>query len=300
VARYPTGQPVRLSTTVKDVTGTLVNATAITLTIKFANADGTSTATGGSPYTPVNDSTGLYHQDIAATDLTTLGHYQYAWTATGTGAGVSFGDFDVFDPFEPALLPLQDAYDALNIPPAQQTAANGAEIAQYVATIETMLERLTGGPIINRTVVERQEMTQMQSVITVRQRPLVSVTSIISVASGTAIDITGGLDLDVNAGTVRRQFTGWPFILPTFVALPIVSITYVAGWGTSAPAAFNTAARIILQNLWNTQHGPSIRPSMGSSDMTTMPGFGFAIPNQAAQLLEGAQNGLPFMLEAYV
>ena len=42
MARYPLNQPIRLSTTVKDVTGTLVNATALTLTVKYANADGTT------------------------------------------------------------------------------------------------------------------------------------------------------------------------------------------------------------------------------------------------------------------
>ena len=298
MARYPLNQPVRVSTTVKDVTGTLVNATAITLTIKYANADGTSTATGGSPYTPVNDSTGLYHQDVPVTDLTVLGHYQYAWTATGTGAGVSFGDFDVFDPFEAALLPLQDAKDALNIP--QTTTSSDNEIQQYVATIETSLERMTGGPIINRTCTERAVLTGSYTVLEVRQRPLVSVTSIVSVASGAALDISAGLDLDPVAGTIRRKL-GYPFYGPYFTWLPAMTVTYVAGWGVAAPAAFNTAARIILQNLWETQHGPSARPQMGAGgDMVTMPGWGFAIPNQAAELLEGSLNGMPFLQEAYL
>ena len=78
-------------------------------------------------------------------------------------------------------------------------------------------------------------------------------------------------------------------------------VTYVAGWGVAVPAAFNTAARIILQNLWETQHGPSARPQMGvQGDMVTMPGLGFAIPNQAAELLEGSLNGIPFLQEAYL
>ena len=298
MARYPLNQPIRLSTTVKDVTGTLVNATALTLTVKYANADGTTTATGGSPYTPANDGTGLYHQDIPVTDLTTLGHYQYVWTATGTGAGVSFGDFDVFDPFEVALLPLQDAKDSLNIPQATTTYDN--ELSQYIATIESSLERMTGGPLVNRTVSERAELLDGYTVLVVRQRPLVSMTSIVSVASGTAIDISAGLDVDVVAGTIRRKL-GYPFYGPFFTWLPAMTITYVAGWGASVPAAFNTAARIILQNLWDTQHGPSARPQMGvQGQMVTMPGFGFAIPNQAAQLLEGSQGGVPFMLEAYL
>jgi hypothetical protein len=300
VSRYPLGAPVRLSTTVRqlnaDGTTSLVNATTLTLLVKVAQADGTQ-LTAGTYASPANDGTGLYHQDIPVTDLAATGHYQYTWTSTGTGAGVSFGEFDVFDPFETAVLPLQDAKDALNIP--QATTTYDTEIQQYIATIQSNLERMTGGPLVNRTVTERAEMMSYQTVIVVRQRPLVSVTSIAS-ASGSAIDISGGLDLDVNAGTIRRKL-GLPFYGPFFQWLPMVQVTYVAGWGASVPAAFNTASRIILQNLWETQHGPSARPSMGANtDMVTMPGFGFAIPNQAAELLNGAQNGVPFMQEAFV
>jgi hypothetical protein len=296
MARYPLGQPVRISTTVRDVTGALVNATTLTLLVKTAQADGTWLTTG-TYASPTNDSTGAYHQDIPVTDLTAAGHYQYTWTSTGTGAGVSFGDFDVFDPFEIAVLPLQDGKDALNIP--QSNTTYDAEIAAYVATIQSCLERMTGGPLVNRSITERAEMQDGQTVILVRQRPLVSVASITG-ASGGAIDISAGLDLDVNAGTVRRKL-GLPFYGPFFSWLPQVTVVYVAGWGVSVPAAFGTAARIILQNLWETQHGPSARPSMGAGqDMVTVPGFGFAIPNQAAELLEGSQNGVPFMLEAFV
>jgi hypothetical protein len=34
--------------------------------------------------------------------------------------------------------------------------------------------------------------------------------------------------------------------------------------------------------------------------MVQPPGFGFAIPNRAAQLLDGSLNGLPFRSEAYI
>jgi len=34
--------------------------------------------------------------------------------------------------------------------------------------------------------------------------------------------------------------------------------------------------------------------------MVTPPGFGFAIPNMAAELLDGAQGGIPFANEAFV
>jgi hypothetical protein len=31
-----------------------------------------------------------------------------------------------------------------------------------------------------------------------------------------------------------------------------------------------------------------------------LPGFGFLVPNRAAELLNGSLNGMPFRLEAYV
>ena len=202
----------------------------------------------------------------------------------------------MFDPFETAVLPLADAKDHLNIP--QSNTTSDAEIQSYIATIESALERYTGGPLVNRTVTERAEMMSNQTVILVRQRPLVSVTQILS-AGGGAIDISGGLDLDVNAGTIRREL-GLPFYGPFFTWLPKVSITYVAGWGTAVPAAFSSAARIILAHLWESQRGPASLPGLGGGDMVTMPGFGFAIPNMAAELLDGSFNGLPFANEAFV
>jgi hypothetical protein len=292
--RYPAGQPVRISTTVRDTSGALVNAGTLTLTVKLAQADGTL-ATTGTYASPVNDGTGLYHQDIPVTDLVAAGHYQYAWTSTGTGAGASFGEFDVFDPFETSVLPLQDAKDSLNIP--QATTSSDTEIQSYIATIESNLERATGGPLVNRVVTERSEMLSGQTVIPVRQRPLVSVTSIAS-ASGSLIDISGGLDLDVNAGLIRRQL-GLPFYGPFFSWLPKVTVVYVAGWGTSVPPAFNSFARIVLAHLWTSQRGPAALP-MGGGEMAVVPGFGFAIPNMAAELLNGSQNGVPFLSQAYL
>jgi|HubBroStandDraft_6_1064221.scaffolds.fasta_scaffold00062_64 hypothetical protein len=298
MARFPLGQPVRQSTTVRqlntDDTTTLVNATGLTLVVKIAQADGTQLTTG-TYASPTLDSTGNYHQDIPVTDLAATGHYQYAWTATGTGAGVSFGDFDVFDPFETAVLPLQDAKDALNIP--QSVTTNDSAIQRLVATIESCLESYTGGPLVNRTITERSEMMSGQTVIPVRQRPLVSVTSITG-ASGGAISISAGLDLDANAGLIRRQL-GLPFYGPFFSWLPVVTVVYVAGWGTSVPAAFGSAAAIILQHLWETQRGPALLP-MGPEELATVPGFGFAIPNQAAELLDGSQGGISFMSEAFL
>jgi hypothetical protein len=270
------------------VTGTLVNAGTLTLVVKVRAADGTYTTTG-TYASPANDGTGLYHQDVPAADLQTLGHYQYTWTASGTGAGVSFGDFDVFDPYETAVLPLQDAKDALNI--AQAITTYDSEILAYVAVIQGALEDLTGGPLTNKVITERAELDATRTTLIAAQRPIVSVTSITSVDSGAAINLSGGLDIDAGAAIIRAKTgttltAGWS---------PAVTLVYVAGWGATLPPAFGVASRLIIQQLWKTQHGPSARPSMGIEEQAGMPGLGFAI-SQAMSVLNGSQNGIPYMI----
>ena len=284
MARYPNGAPVRVSTTVRDLTGALVNPGGITLTVQ--KPDGTTL-----PYpAPVNDGTGLFHQDINALDLTANGHYQYSWVSTGVGAGVAVGTFDVFDPFEPTVLAIQDAKDMLNIP--QSTVTYDSEIAAWVASIQTSLERYTGGPVITRPVTERAEATAGYTALCLRQRPVVAVTSI-TPDTGAAVGLTD-LKIDANAGVIRRALG-----LPFYATGPWFTVTYTAGWGTAVPAAFNAFARIVLDHLWATQRGPAMMP-MGSEETVAVPGFGFAIPHRAAELLNGSLNGVPFTSEAFV
>jgi hypothetical protein len=279
---------VRVSTTVRDLSGALATPGTLTLTIRKPDA------TSQDYSSPALDSTGNYHQDVPVADLAQLGHYQYKWVATGTGAGVSVGSFDVYDPFEVRVLSLQDAKEMLNIPASK--TADDAEIDGWIAAIEAGLEKRTGGPVISRAVTERSELLQGGTVIPVRQRPLVSVTSITD-SGGGAFGVSD-LDLDVNAGLIRRKL-GIPFYGPFFAWSPQVTVAYVAGWGTSVAPAFASFARIVIKNLWDTQR-PSVGMPMGGEQMVTVPGFGFAVPNRAAELLDGSQDGIPFVLEAYI
>lgn len=289
--RYPSGQPVRAATVVRDLSGTLVTPASLSLTVR--KPDGTQQSYDS----PAQDSTGNYHQDIPASDLAQLGHYQYAWTADGiTVAAPAVGDFDVFDPFEVRVLSLQDAKDMLNIP--QSSTADDAELGSWIASVESGLERFTGGPVVNRTITERVEATSGYRVLCVRQRPLVSLQSVVNVGSGQPLALDDMTDLDVNAGTIRRRL-GWPFFGPFYQYLPVFDVTYTAGWGTAVPAAFNSFARIVIAHLWQTQRGPIAMP-MAGEQAVAVPGFGFAIPNRAAELLNGSQDGIPFACEAYV
>jgi hypothetical protein len=275
-----------VSTTVKDLSGTLVNAGTLSLTVRKPDA------TTGTYASPANDSTGVYHQDIPAVDLTQLGRYQYAWTATGTGAGVSPpSGFDVYDPFEITLLSLADAKDVLA--KSQTSTTDDAEIMRTVAAIEASLERVTGGPVINRQIAERVDLTGAQTALVLRKRPVVSVQSIVSVASGAAISIAD-IEIDTNAGIIRRKL-GLPFYGPFYTWLPTMTVTYTAGLGVAVPPAIEQAAGIILQHLWESQRGMSSVPRYGGEEeLTTIPGLGYMIPNRAAEMLA------PWTLEAFV
>jgi hypothetical protein len=274
--RYPQGQPIRLSTTVRDFSGTLINAGTLSLTVKKPDATTQVYAA------PTNDSTGTYHQDIPATDLAQLGHYLYVWTATGTGAGVSNSDFDVFDPLEQAVLPLQDAKAALNI----TVSTYDSELQMMIATAVDAIENITGGPLFTRSVTERVRADNLRT-IALMQRPVVSVTSITDVASGSVVAISD-IEIDSNAGIVRRKlelpFWGWG---------PYYTVVYTAGWGTVLPAAFNQAARIIVSHLWQIRQGPNSAPP--SDAYSTLPaGYGQPISERAVELLA------PYAQEAYI
>ena len=117
-------------------------------------------------------------------------------------------------------------------------------------------------------------------------------------ASGSAIDISAGLDIDANAGTIRTKL-GTPFIGPFYAYRPAMTVTGTAGWGTAVPAAFSGFARIVIQHLWSNRRGPVSMP-MGGGQLVTPPWLGFGIPNAALELLNGSQDGIPFAVEAYV
>lgn len=274
--------PVRVSTEVRDFTGAL--STPDTILLRVKKPDDTFLP----DYTsPVADLTGKYHQDIPASDLTEFGHYPYVWITTGTAAGVSPpAAFEVIDPFTVTVLPLQDAKDQLNI--AQSDTRYDAEIQVWIGTIIGGLEKLTGGPLLNRSISEFVKVGHAYRSFAVRQRPLVSVTSVTDNATGTALPVTD-LDIDPNSGIVRRKLQ-----LPFWARGPFYTVVYVAGWGVPTPPAFNGAARIILDHLWATQHGPSARPTMAGEETTADFGLGFAVPNRAVELLA------PFLSEAYV
>jgi len=224
---------------------------------------------------PTHDGTGLYHQDIPATDLTQTGRYLYKWVSTGAAAGVADSAFDVYDPFDPAILSLADAKAQLNI----TSTANDDELRFFMDATTRIIEGFVG-PVGRRSYTETVYPVLYR--FATRRRPLISVTSVVSqVPGGPTYDPTLLL-IDGPTG-VCRQASGIEFIGP-------LTVMYVAG-RLEVPANIGLAARIILQQMWTTQRGGSVRPGMGGGvgDRNVLEqqlaAQGFVIPPRAVELL---------------
>jgi hypothetical protein len=277
VPRYPLGQPVRLSTTVFDITGAPADPTTLTLSITLAGGTAT-TVHWPTPAEIVKDGTGLFHYDYTAG---AAGRHGYVWTAVGTAAGVQADVFDVI-PVAPPLyvIALADAKDHLGITSSEDDDELRRTIEAATAVVEWKV-----GPVVARTFVDLVPCGGYS--IWLPHRPIVSLTSVVPVTTGGAADAAGELDFDPGSGRVWRM-DGGP-------VQPGQRWTYVAG-RVEVQANVAEAAEIIVRHLWETQRGGANTPAriLGAEPTTLIPSLGFAVPNRAIELLAPDAHA-PFM-----
>ena len=177
-----------------------------------------------------------------------------------------------------ALLTLAEAKDHLDIPSADTTY--DTELQGFVDAVIAVVEGLIGGPAENRTVTEVVEPTDAGRALILTARSVSAVTSI--TANGVTVGLT---DLYLAPGRVLRRQSG----LPWYPSRAPVLVSFTAGLGATAPAAAKLAAKIIVAHMWATQRGsagnvPGPNSEFGSINTVT-PGYGYAIPNRALELL---------------
>jgi hypothetical protein len=242
VPRYASGSPVRVSTEVRDTTGALVTPGTILLRVK--QPDGTFISPDFTA--PSADATGKYHQDIPATTLTQLGHYQYAWVTTGTAAGVSpAAGFELVDPFAPAHITLADAKARLQLDKVTTVdAGRDEELQAFIASAIAEQEQRVG-PVAPRVVTET--VTAYGGRLSLSARPVLSLTSALAGAASTSI--TGWSVPSSMAGLVQST----TYLTGTF------TVTYVAG-RNPVPADLVEAALLRVQHSFETQRGPAELP----------------------------------------
>lgn len=268
--RIAQGSGYRIPTTVQqrniDGTYTLVDPGAITGTLQYPDL----TTTG---FTPTKDSVGQYHADLAPATLSQTGAYRWKVVTTGTGAGVAFGSFAVYDPFAGEIVPLEDIKQQLNI----ATTTTDSELRDYITAASAVVD-LMCGPVIPRTVTETLGRPYLGTwALVVSQAPIISVTSIVSQLVGGQTYAPADLLLNTDAGIIQILAGGYFY--------GTLTVTYVAGRAL-VPPALNMAARIIVQHMWETQRGPTSRPGLSGDDTSVIPGLGYAVPNRALELLK--------------
>lgn len=247
--------------------GVLVNATSVALTITLP--DGISTVPGVVVTNPPAV-TGTYGYDYVTTS--TAGRFVGRWLFTfATGKTSAYTEeFDV-RPADPGyVMSLLSAKEHLNID-ATDTSAD-EELRSWLESI-TRLAEWKAGEVVPKSYTERHPSGRS---LWLRHPPVISVTSIEPwLTSGTSYapaDVRcteGGRVERLNGGS----FTGGPF-----------AVVYRAG-RLVVPANIRDAAKIILKHLWETQRGAAALPLQAADEMTLIPGFGFAVPNRALELL---------------
>lgn len=184
-----------------------------------------------------------------------------------------------------SILTLSQARLQLNYRDSSSTDDDD-EIMDYLEGVDTVVERITG-----RVPVQREEtedfFASQRSFLVLRYIPVASLTSVETV-DGSYVWDTSKLHTNERTGRVsvkddERFFAGH------------VTVTYQTGYSTP-PFNYNLAARIILQHLWTTQRGTSGAPRTGgmsdSIGVTGNPGFAYAIPNRALELLGHPMPGV--------
>jgi hypothetical protein len=251
---YDIGDAVKLSTVLKDDTGSLTNTAGMSVTV--TKPDGTSV----SPAVTNTNAAGVY---TAPVTVDQAGTWTYVWTASGTVVAVEPGQFTVRAQTV-YVVSLEELKAQLN----RTDSADDVELRGYLASATRYVEWRSGGPIAVQTFTERHFVTG--PTITPRRRPLVSITSI-TPDFGQALD-TSTYIADTDANQIMLYYT----VLPGWH-----TIVYRAGWAVPNENQ-KLAGMIVAQHLWDTQNGFAGRRN--ADDYVTT-GLGFAVPRRAEQLL---------------
>lgn len=261
------GSTVRLEAVCRDPAGVPATAAGVTLVITLP--DGTTTIAD----VPAPAQTGQYQRDY----VTTLpGQHAVRWAFTGPAAAYTDG-FDVRPEVPGTVLSLRDAKRHLTI----TTPDDDDDLRSWLETITEGVESLAGA-VVRRTITELQDLPRRGvETMMLRKVPVLQVTALVPVLSGGWIYAPADLDVDTT-GVIRLRSGGWLY--------GPQRVTYLVGRAVT-PSSIISAAKIILQHLWRVKYGSSrALPGIGGGDdfsvTEPIPGFGYAIPNRAMQLLE--------------
>lgn len=252
---------------VKDITGTLADAGALTCVVMFPDQTTTANAT------VTHTTTGTYLASLAATVPTQIGRYRWYGQATGANACAMSGAFEVRDSASTALLSLDDARATLNWPTTD--TLSDEEIRDMLDVVTALIDAKIGA-VIPRTVSETVEIWRDYFMV---HQPIISLTTLTPVRSG-GIVLSASDYTVLSTGKVIRQDGAWIAEAPW----NLYTAAYVAGRSTFS-ALILGAARDMLQHLWEMQRSDFGTPSLGDDEALPTNGGPMLTP-RALELLE--------------
>lgn len=194
-----------------------------------------------------------------------------------------------------SLVTLAEAKAHLNMPAADTTF--DSELQGFIDMAQPLIENICG-PIVTRSVTEWHDGgTGSRFLLVLRQRPVISITSITEyvgnvgqvLTPAASPDLAGNLSytLEPETGTISRR-VGAGTVYPFAWGEQNISVVYTAGYA-STPANVRLAALELIRHLWqSTQQGGS-RTAAAAFDTGTRPGpagMGYAVPNFVIELLQ--------------
>lgn len=193
------------------------------------------------------------------------------------------------------LATLPDLKTHLNIPTA--TTTYDTELTGFLNAATPVLENICG-PLVQRTVTNEMHdggYDNARAIIVLRQRPVISVTTITEYLATTAyvltqvatpaLGTTYSYTFDVETGSITRRMTGG-YAYPFPFGSGNILVTYVAGYAV-IPDNVRLAALFQAAHLWQTsQQGGRPGWNSAAGEDGYAPSSSYAIPNRVIELLD--------------
>jgi hypothetical protein len=181
-----------------------------------------------------------------------------------------------------AILTLPEAKDQLNIDEGDSRYDD--ELKTYLEALTSVVENELRQVVEQRDVVEYHDLYQAVQFV-LRRVPAVDLSSVTKLSDSSVVD-PSTLVLD-DCGAVLLV-SGQPLT-------GLYSVEYTAGPDV-VPDNWKRAAGVILQHVWELQHGVGVVPAATVTTGDFMPArqfTGFTIPNRARELLGSPMPLLP-------
>jgi hypothetical protein len=286
--------------TITDSAGAVVNLTGATVTFVM-RAITAAAVTVSAAATIVSAVAGTVSYTPLVADTAAAGLYLIEWQYTlsggakGTYPADGYQECVIEENLSTAggarMVGLAEVKDHLRIPSTDRS--HDARLMRMIDGITPVVENITG-PIVQKTYTETYDGGRQ--FISLRHRPVISVTSVVEYRGGIAYTLTQVATPDLGTiysyafqtpGRIVRRTVGGG--VTTFPAGPdAVAVVYVAGFATVPHNVREGALELIRVNYQYTQQGG--RPAWGSAggdgdNFSQQQTLGFFVPNRVRELL---------------